>query len=152
MIHEMRLTQQIMYLSPSVEAARQNILQQLFSWEAIITSQIRISSNRYQVDWVSVSFYVYIAQLKVNCFKVGFEKSGTGFNYRNLLAKLPGGQSTLDLAYGAVENLINKVRSYVGVSLSIFKIEFLDYDALIRFISGMASLPGLVGPATGNAV
>ncbi len=49
MIHEMRLTQQVMYLCPSVEEARQNLLQQLFSWEAIITTQQRISSTRFQV-------------------------------------------------------------------------------------------------------
>lgn len=50
MIHEIRLTQQVMYLSPSIEEARQNLLQQLFSWQAIVTTQSRISSNRYQAN------------------------------------------------------------------------------------------------------
>ncbi len=38
MVHEMRLTSQVLYLSPSVEEARQSILGKLFSWEAIVTS------------------------------------------------------------------------------------------------------------------
>uniref|UniRef100_A0A915HKX7 Dynein heavy chain, cytoplasmic n=1 Tax=Romanomermis culicivorax TaxID=13658 RepID=A0A915HKX7_ROMCU len=101
MIHEMRLTQQVMYLSPSIEAARQNLLQQLFAWEAVVTTQTRISSNRYQV---------------------GFERSATGANYRNLLTKMPSGLTILEQAYSSVENLINKVKSYVG--------EWLRYQAL----------------------
>lgn len=100
-IHEMRLTQQVMYLSPTVEEARQNLLQQLFAWEAIITTQQRVSSTRYQVS---------------------LEAKPTEQTYRHLLSKLPEGQSSLESAYGAVENLINNVRGYVG--------EWLRYQSL----------------------
>lgn len=50
MVYEMRLTQQVMYLSPSIEEARQSLLQQLFAWEAIVTTQKRITSTRYQAS------------------------------------------------------------------------------------------------------
>jgi hypothetical protein len=40
---------QIMYLHPSVEDCRYVILQQLFAWQAVVTSQERIQSTRYQV-------------------------------------------------------------------------------------------------------
>lgn len=94
-IYEIRLTQQVMYLSPSVEEARQNLLEQLFAWQAIITSQPRITSTRYQV---------------------GLDRSAGDTTYRNLLAKLPGGIGVLEAAYDAVEQLINKVRGFVQVS------------------------------------
>jgi dynein heavy chain 1 len=38
-----------MYLHPSVEDCRYLILQQLFAWQAVVTSQERIQSTRYQV-------------------------------------------------------------------------------------------------------
>lgn len=48
--HEVRITNQIMYLYPSVEEARFLIMQQLFSWQAVVTRQIRLQSSRYQVS------------------------------------------------------------------------------------------------------
>jgi hypothetical protein len=41
---------QIMYLHPSVEDCRYVILQQLFAWQAVVTSQERIQSTRYQAS------------------------------------------------------------------------------------------------------
>lgn len=49
MIQEVRITSQIMYLFPSVDEARVHILQQLYAWQAIVTSQTRLQSSRYQV-------------------------------------------------------------------------------------------------------
>ncbi|KAJ9599379.1 hypothetical protein L9F63_010141, partial [Diploptera punctata] len=48
-VHEVRITNQIMYLYPSIEEARFQIMQQLFAWQAIVTSQTRLQSSRYQV-------------------------------------------------------------------------------------------------------
>uniref|UniRef100_A0A914WGW8 Dynein heavy chain tail domain-containing protein n=1 Tax=Plectus sambesii TaxID=2011161 RepID=A0A914WGW8_9BILA len=101
MVHEMRLTSQVMYLSPTIEEARSNLLQQLFAWEAIITTQQRISSTRYQV---------------------AIDRNTSESTYRNLLSKLPEGQGVIEQAYTAVENLLSKVREYVG--------EWLRYQAL----------------------
>lgn len=45
-IHEIRITNQQMYLFPSIEEARFQITQQLFAWQAIVTSQTRLQSSR----------------------------------------------------------------------------------------------------------
>lgn len=39
-LHEVRITNQTMYLYPSIEDARFQIMQQLFAWQAIVTSQV----------------------------------------------------------------------------------------------------------------
>lgn len=50
-----------MYLYPSIEDSRFQIMQQLFAWEAIVTSQLRLQSSRFvflvdlQVQLLSVS-------------------------------------------------------------------------------------------------
>lgn len=53
---EMRVTSQVMYVSPSIEQARAHLLDQLFAWQSIITNQPRISSTRFQVKHVSSIF------------------------------------------------------------------------------------------------
>ncbi|XP_046751875.1 dynein heavy chain, cytoplasmic isoform X5 [Diprion similis] len=90
-IHEVRITNQTMYLYPSIEDARFQIMQQLFAWQAIVTSQIRLQSSRYQV---------------------GLDKPESG-TYRNLLTKLPGGKVPLEAAYEAVEVKMKDIVNYV---------------------------------------
>ena len=46
-MHDIRITNQIMYLHPPIEDCRYNVLQQLFAWQAVVTSQNRIQSTRY---------------------------------------------------------------------------------------------------------
>ena len=50
LVYEIRIANQIMFLFPSVEDCRFNLLQQLFAWEAIVTSQERIQSTRYELE------------------------------------------------------------------------------------------------------
>jgi dynein heavy chain 1 len=76
-----------MYLYPSIEEARFQIMQQLFAWEAIVLSQTRLQSSRYQV---------------------GLDRP-TSQTYRNLLTKLPQGSAVLESAYEAIENKIQEV-------------------------------------------
>lgn len=49
MAHELRITNQLIYVNPPVEESRVNIMQELFGWEAVITSLPRIRHSRYQV-------------------------------------------------------------------------------------------------------
>lgn len=49
-MHELRITNQLIYVNPPVEEARVNIMQELFGWEAIVTSLPRIKHSRYQVQ------------------------------------------------------------------------------------------------------
>ncbi|XP_026482181.1 dynein heavy chain, cytoplasmic isoform X8 [Ctenocephalides felis] len=99
-VHEIRITNQQMYLFPSIEEARFQITQQLFAWQAIVTSQTRLQSSRYQV---------------------GVDKPVLQ-TYRNLLTKLPQGSEQLDNAYAAIESKIKEVRLYVD--------EWLRYQSL----------------------
>ncbi|XP_076178666.1 dynein heavy chain, cytoplasmic isoform X5 [Ptiloglossa arizonensis] len=99
-IHEVRITNQTMYLYPSIEDARFQIMQQLFAWQAIVTSQLRLQSSRYQV---------------------GLYKPESG-TYRNLLTKLPNGKQPLESAYNAVESKMKDVADYVD--------QWLRYQAL----------------------
>lgn len=53
-VQEVRITNQTMYMHPAIEQARYQIMEQLFSWQAIVTSQNRIQSTRYQVcGWMA---------------------------------------------------------------------------------------------------
>lgn len=54
-------------------------------------------------------------------YQVGLDKP-VSQTYRNLLTKLPGGASTLEHAYEAIENKIFEVRNYVD--------EWLRYQSL----------------------
>ena len=98
--HDIRITNQIMYLYPCIEDCRYNILQQLFAWQAIVTSQNRIQSTRYQV---------------------GLDRPITQ-TYKDLLTKLPGGSNVLENAYSIIEKTIKEVKGYVE--------EWLRYQAL----------------------
>ena len=53
---EMRVTSQVMYVNPSIDQAQAHLLDQLFAWQAIVTSQHRISSKRFQVAVFHFSF------------------------------------------------------------------------------------------------
>ena len=49
LVHELRITNQVMYVNPPVEDAQYQLLQELFAWEAIVTMLPRIQHSRYQV-------------------------------------------------------------------------------------------------------
>lgn len=56
MVHELRITNQLMYLSPSVEEARCELHSELNAWQAHILMLPRIQHSRYQVG---VSYCTY---------------------------------------------------------------------------------------------
>ena len=67
MLHDIRITNQIMYLHPSIENCRCDILQQLFAWEAVVTSQERI-----QVGEMLRLFLIFLqmnVQATLACFR-----------------------------------------------------------------------------------
>ncbi|VBB28797.1 unnamed protein product, partial [Acanthocheilonema viteae] len=98
---EMRVTSQVMYVSPSIEQARAHLLDQLFAWQSVITNQPRISSTRFQLT---------------------LTKDSTEATYRDVLAHLPQGQKIIEQAYNTVEKVMKEVTDYVG--------EWLRYQAL----------------------
>ncbi|XP_060529688.1 dynein heavy chain, cytoplasmic isoform X3 [Cylas formicarius] len=108
MVHEVRITNQTMYLYPSIEEARFQIMQQMFAWQAIVTSQQRLQSSRYQV---------------------GIDKPLTE-TYRNILTKLPGGPQPLNNAYNAISSKIKEVQKYVNQWLTYQSLWDLQADNL----------------------
>ncbi|XP_045114160.1 dynein heavy chain, cytoplasmic-like isoform X3 [Portunus trituberculatus] len=99
-VQEVRITNQTMYMHPAIEQARYQIMEQLFSWQAIVTSQNRIQSTRYQV---------------------GLDRPTTQV-YKNLLTKLPERHTYIKAAYKAIEMVVDEVTTYVQ--------EWLQYQAL----------------------
>ncbi|CAG0913348.1 unnamed protein product [Notodromas monacha] len=109
MVHELRITNQIMYLHPHMEATRHQLYCELFAWENVILLQDRIQSTRYQVALES-------------------SLSEEASNYKQLLTKIPGGPKVLHAAYRAVEDVISDIRKYVDEWLRYQSLWDLQYD------------------------
>ena len=90
-IYEIRITNQVMYVSPSVEEARFSLLQELFAWENVVLTMNRIESSRYQV---------------------GLDRPQS-LQYRDLLNKIPETKTVLDAAYNAIESKIKQMQDYI---------------------------------------
>lgn len=61
-IHELRITNQVIYLNPPIEDCRYRLYQEMFAWKMNILSLPRIQSQRYQVC-VCVCGFSYILSL-----------------------------------------------------------------------------------------
>ena len=91
-VHDIRITNQFMYLHPSIEDCWYNILQQLFAWQAVVTSQNMIQSTRYHV---------------------GFDRPVT-LIFKELPTKLPTGAGGLERSYFVIKKTITiNMKNYV---------------------------------------
>ena len=104
MVHEISIKNQVMYLNPPSEKAREKIMEQLQVFLSTITNLPRIRSSRYQVGIEDVDV----------------DKSKT--TYRSLLTKLPGGSGDLLKVYNLIDGYLTAVNQYVQV--------WLQYQAL----------------------
>ncbi|KAL1257320.1 hypothetical protein QQF64_010564 [Cirrhinus molitorella] len=97
-VHELRITNQVIYLNPPIEDCRYRLYQEMFAWKMVILSLPRIQSQRYQVG-------------------VHYELSEEEKFYRNALTRMPDGPSALEEAYNAVKEIVSEVEQYVKVWL-----------------------------------
>ncbi|KAJ8394229.1 hypothetical protein AAFF_G00048120 [Aldrovandia affinis] len=97
-VHELRITNQVIYLNPPIEDCRYKLFQEMFSWKMVILSLPRIQSQRYQVG-------------------VHYELSEEEKFYRNALTRMPDGPAALEEAYSAVKENVSEVEQYVKVWL-----------------------------------
>uniref|UniRef100_A0A3Q2D1J2 Dynein, cytoplasmic 1, heavy chain 1 n=1 Tax=Cyprinodon variegatus TaxID=28743 RepID=A0A3Q2D1J2_CYPVA len=97
-VHELRITNQVIYLNPPIEDCRYKLYQEMFAWKTIILSLPRIQSQRYQVG-------------------VHYELSEEEKFYRNALTRMPDGPAALEESYNAVEDIVGEVEQYVKVWL-----------------------------------
>ncbi|KAG7269475.1 LOW QUALITY PROTEIN: hypothetical protein CRUP_009988 [Coryphaenoides rupestris] len=93
-VHELRITNQVIYLNPPIEDCRYKLYQEMFSWKMVILSLPRIQSQRYQVG-------------------VHYELSEEEKFYRNALTRMPDGPAALEEAYNSVEDNVSEVEQYV---------------------------------------
>lgn len=49
-MHELRITNQVIYLNPPIEECRYKLYQEMFAWKMVVLSLPRIQSQRYQVS------------------------------------------------------------------------------------------------------
>ncbi|XP_063804701.1 cytoplasmic dynein 1 heavy chain 1 [Pseudophryne corroboree] len=97
-VHELRITNQVIYLNPPIEDCRFKLYQEMFAWKTVILSLPRIQSQRYQVG-------------------VHYELSEEEKYYRNALTRMPDGPAGLEEAYNAVMGIVMEVEQYVKVWL-----------------------------------
>lgn len=62
--HEIRITNQVLYLNPPVEHTRSQLLLQLHQWLGILTSLPRIQSSRYTVCAIVVTCVVLLCAVQ----------------------------------------------------------------------------------------
>lgn len=116
--HEIRITNQVMHVSPSIEEARYNLMQQLFAWQNIILTLSRIESTRYSV---------------------GLDRSSVG-PYKNILNLLPDGLKYLEAAYKTIEEQIKLMQEYIQQWLAYQSLWDLQPDMLYNRLGNDVSL------------
>lgn len=94
---EILIRNQLLYVLPSIEDAREHLISQLEEFSSVITTQKRIQHSRYQVSMEAESEY------KVT--------------YKNLLNKFPNGIKLLEYAFAAVDFMLQQANDYVKIWL-----------------------------------
>uniref|UniRef100_A0A5F7ZPZ3 Cytoplasmic dynein 1 heavy chain 1 n=1 Tax=Macaca mulatta TaxID=9544 RepID=A0A5F7ZPZ3_MACMU len=97
-VHELRITNQVIYLNPPIEECRYKLYQEMFAWKMVVLSLPRIQSQRYQVG-------------------VHYELTEEEKFYRNALTRMPDGPVALEESYSAVMGIVTEVEQYVKVWL-----------------------------------
>lgn len=117
-VHELRITNQVIYLNPPIEDCRYKLYQEMFAWKMVILSLPRIQSQRYQVG----SNLTLLSWIQYKVFDFLFEQVGVHFElseeekfYRNALTRMPDGPAALEEAYNAVKENVSEVEQYVKV-------------------------------------
>ena len=107
-VHEICITNQVMFIRPSVEEARFSLLQELFAWQNVILTLYRVESSRYQV---------------------GLDRPQPQ-QYRDLLSKIPEAKAVLEASYTAIEAKIRQMRDYIEQWLTYQSLWDLQADQL----------------------
>ncbi|KAA1475369.1 cytoplasmic dynein heavy chain 1 [Dentipellis sp. KUC8613] len=93
-VHEIRIQNQVIFLDPPIEYARQTWVTQLHDWLGIVCRLHRIQSSRYEI---------------------GLQMQGavvTETNYTSLLTHFP--DNTLERPFMLIENKVQQLRDYVA--------------------------------------
>ena len=107
---EILIKNQVLYVCPSIEDAREHLISQLHEFSSIITTQKRIQHSRYQVTMEAESEYK--------------------MTYKNLLNKFQTGVKLLEFALSAIDSSLQQSQEYVKVWLQFQSLWDLQPDTL----------------------
>ncbi len=109
---EILIKNQLLYVCPSIEDAREHLVSQLYEFGSVITTQKRIQHSRYHVSMEAESEYKT--------------------TYKNLLNKFPSGLKLLDNAIGAIESILSQSHDYVKTWLNFQSLWDLQPEVLYQ--------------------
>ena len=107
---EILIKNQVLYVMPSIEDAREHLISQLHDFSSVITTQKRIQHSRYQVSMEAESEYK--------------------MTYKNLLNKFQTGIKLLEFAFGAMDSLLQQAQEYIKIWLHFQSLWDLQPDTL----------------------
>lgn len=110
LLHQIRTSNQLLYVAPPMNDAREQLILELYEYEGIITNQKRIQHSRYQLGIESESEYKT--------------------TFKSLLNRLPTASKPLEDAYETVESLITAAEDYVNTWLDFQSLWDLQTDQL----------------------
>lgn len=110
LLHQLRTSNQLLYVAPPMNDAREQLILELYDYENVITSQKRIQHSRYQLGIESESEYKT--------------------TFKSLLNKLPMTSKPLEDAYETIESLITEADNYVNTWLDFQSLWDLQTDQL----------------------
>ncbi|KAH8120488.1 cytoplasmic dynein heavy chain 1 [Phellopilus nigrolimitatus] len=93
-VHEIRIQNQVIFLDPPIEYARQTWIKQLHEWLAVVCRQRRIQSSRYEIG----------LQMQAG--------TSAETTYTSLLTHFT--DSTLERPFILIENKVQQLKDYVG--------------------------------------
>ncbi|CAF4132742.1 unnamed protein product, partial [Rotaria sp. Silwood2] len=110
LLHQLRTSNQLLYVAPPMNDAREQLILELYEYEGIITNQKRIQHSRYQLGIESESEYKT--------------------TFKSLLNKLPLTSKPLEDAYETIGSLITAADDYVNTWLDFQSLWDLQTDQL----------------------
>lgn len=99
-----------MNVTPSLESAHTNLVNQLFQWHGVITKQTRVIANRHQSS---------------------LRQSEDNLTYKSCLGKMPNGEQVMYEAFKAIHAVMSRVSNYVN--------EWVRYQVLWDLQADMVS-------------
>jgi dynein heavy chain 1 len=107
---EILIRNQLLYVIPSIEDAREHLISQLEEFSSVVTTQKRIQHSRYQVTMEAESEY------KVT--------------YKNLLNKFQNGVKLLEYSFTAIDYMLQQAQDYIKIWLHFQSLWDLQPDTL----------------------
>lgn len=110
LILEILIKNQVLYVCPSIEDAREHLISQLYEFASIVTTQKRIQHSRFQVTMEAESEYK--------------------MTYKNLLNKFSNGIRLLEFAFASINRSLHQSQEYIKVWLQFQSLWDLQPETL----------------------